>query len=219
MAYLKYNDSAIGIAKIGSFYKGNTMVPCEVRWGEHPLKGGYDLCMIIDSNYYKFYDNDKFGIKSINIIDENSIECQMFNRITRNDDILGPKTIIISMGDEQHDKVITSGIASNIIDGYISGNNSENSDISTDFSTEIITDSSDEGESDSSDDSIYKPVYVSSNESSDVEEESTQSSNESTEIMEEIVSDLKRNINEVDLNEPLKPKKRRKWYNPWSYLW
>jgi len=248
MAYRDYSDSVVGVAKIGSYTKGNNFVPCELRYGRHPNKGEYGICLVLDFKYYKLYGNDKFGVKSITMLDENKMKCKMVGYINRNDDILGVNTVIISVGTEEYKKILQSGISTNVVD-------LDNPDDIFHVDTEIVNrinkildsdqeDFSSDFSSDCSDSSMFREIPKAVKSSIG---DPSENSSSSTDQIEPFPKRHRPNDNIYDIEErlpeecsttesiefPLErteaeivkselqsaPKKRRKWYKPWSYLW
>ncbi len=237
MAYKDYNDKAAGMAKISSYSRGTGVVPCEIRWGLHPDKEGYDLCLVLDWHYC---GDTKFGISSIDVLDNDDIECTMMGQTKCIDeDVIITGRILVTLMPGEHMKVIQSGIASNVIDiCYLDDTgleNNDNSDENLDNSDIDVSSDLEEESTESSTDIVTLFEAVEMDE--DMEEDSTQSSEipmgedmdedmdeDSTQSSEIVMTEvsLKRSADHTlnDLDDTSGPtRKKMKWYKPWRWLW
>ena len=110
-----YDDCAIGTAIITSWPdKEIDYVPCEIRYGRCPNKGGYSLCLVLDISAYVKYGDDKFGIDKINLNDNtnDSVICKMLGYIRRREDKFGTNEIVVEVW-AGWERLMSSGVVIN----------------------------------------------------------------------------------------------------------
>ncbi len=94
---MNYEDSATGIAIITTYFGEEIdRVPCYIRYGNHPSKGGYGMCLVLDVSPYNKYGDDKFGIIKITPQD-NTVLCELFGSIRRNEDRFGTNKVVVEV--------------------------------------------------------------------------------------------------------------------------
>lgn len=95
----------------------NYLLPCDIEWGH---EGKY---IIFPNRYYKVIADDLFTIEYIQILDDNKILCRLENAI-RPENGQEIYDVEIQLDNQNHNKIIKSGIADNTVDLSIS--NEEN---------------------------------------------------------------------------------------------